>query len=163
MKHLFAPWRMKYINSSKDNKGCFICNAVSYVKDEENLVLFRGENSIVILNRYPYNSGHIMVCPKRHIKVPYELNSKEQKELMETLSKMVKVLEEVYHPGGFNIGVNIDKAAGAGEEHLHFHIVPRWVGDTNFMSVTGETRVIPENIKDTYDHIKKAIEEMSIL
>jgi ATP adenylyltransferase len=157
MKYLFAPWRTKYINAVKDKKGCFICEAVKSVDDEANLVLYRGEHTIVIMNRYPYSSGHIMVCPKRHLKFPYELTPDEQKELMETLGKMVKVLEEVYHPGGLNIGANIGKAAGAGEEHLHFHIVPRWVGDTNFMSVTGETRVIPDTLDNTYYKIREAI------
>lgn len=158
MRNLFAPWRKTYIqDANKKDRGCFICKAVSEDNDEENLVLLRGEFAIVIINRYPYNSGHVMVCPKRHVKYPYELNEMEQKEIMNFIGKMVKVLENVYKPEGFNIGVNIGKPAGAGEEHLHFHIVPRWAGDTNFITVFSETRVIPENISDTYRRIKEEL------
>jgi ATP adenylyltransferase len=98
-----------------------------------------------------------MICPKRHVKYPYELNENEQREIMQFLGIAVKVLENVYHPEGFNIGVNIGRAAGAGEEHLHFHIVPRWSGDTNFMSVFSETRVIPETVEETFKKLKEAL------
>ncbi|MGB9694863.1 MAG: HIT family protein [Caldisericaceae bacterium] len=148
---------MKYINASKEREKCFICDAVKGKDDKASLVLYRGEYTIVIMNRYPYNNGHIMVCPKRHLKFPYELSASEQGELMSIVGKMIKVLQDIYEPEGFNIGVNIGKAAGAGEEHLHFHIVPRWIGDSNFMSVTGETRVIPDSIDNTYDKIKEGI------
>lgn len=162
MKYLFAPWRMKYINSSREKERCFICNAINSSDDKENLVLLRYKDAIVIMNRYPYNTAHLMVCPVRHVKFPYELSDEESQNLMYVLSRMVKILEETYKPGGFNIGVNIGKAAGAGEEHLHFHIVPRWVGDSNFMSVTGETRVIPDSIENTYDKIKAAIKQSGL-
>ncbi|MEF3244960.1 MAG: HIT domain-containing protein [Caldisericaceae bacterium] len=158
MKNLFAPWRKTYIqNAKKQDRECFICVAANGNDDVKNLVVLRGEHAFVILNRYPYNAGHVMVCPKRHIKFPYELTEDEQKEIMFFLGKMVQILDSIYKPQGFNIGVNIGNAAGAGEEHLHFHIVPRWFGDTNFMSVVGETRVIPETIEDTYRKIKEAL------
>ncbi|BAL81549.1 HIT family protein [Caldisericum exile] len=156
MRNLFAPWRKTYIqNAHKKDRDCFICVAANSLNDEESLVVKRGNFAIIILNRYPYNSGHVMICPKRHIKFPYELNEDEQKEIMQFLGLAVKMLENVYHPEGFNIGVNIGRAAGAGEEHLHFHVVPRWGGDTNFMSVFGETRVIPETIEETYKKLKE--------
>jgi len=157
MKHLFAPWRKTYIqNAHNKDRGCFICNAANSSDDEANLVVKRGDFAIIILNRYPYNSGHVMICPKRHVKYPYELNEDEQREIMQFLGASVRVLENVYHPEGFNIGVNIGRAAGAGEEHLHFHIVPRWGGDTNFMSVFSETRVIPETVEETFKKLKEA-------
>ncbi|MFU2158413.1 MULTISPECIES: HIT family protein [Caldisericum] len=161
MRNLFAPWRKTYIqNAHKKDRDCFICVAANSSNDEENLIVKRGNFAIIILNRYPYNSGHIMICPKRHVKFPYDLNKDEQTEIMYFLGLAVKVLETVYHPEGFNIGVNIGRAAGAGEEHLHFHIVPRWGGDTNFMSVFGETRVIPEAIEETYKKLKEAFSKI---
>ena len=163
MKIIWAPWRIKYILAAKrkEKKECFICNAVKSNKDEENLVVERGEKVIVIMNRFPYNPGHIMVCPKRHVKFPYELTKEENLELMNTLSEMVKLLDRVFSPEGFNIGLNIGKVSGAGEEHLHFHIVPRWSGDTNFMPVLSETKVIPEFLLDTYKKLREAMNESS--
>lgn len=161
MKIIWAPWRIKYILSAKrkEKKGCFICDIVKSEVDEKNLVLKRGDRVIVIMNRFPYNPGHIMVCPKRHVKFPYELTDEEKLEIMNTISEMIKLLEEVLSQEGFNIGVNIGRAAGAGEEHLHFHIVPRWNGDTNFMPLFSETKVIPESLSDTYKKLKEAMNE----
>jgi len=161
MKIIWAPWRIKYILAAKrkEKKECFICDAVKSNNDEENLVVKKGNKVIVIMNRFPYNPGHIMVCPKRHVKFPYELTKEENLELMNTLSEMVKLLNKVFSPEGFNIGLNIGRVAGAGEEHLHFHIVPRWGGDTNFMPVFSETKVIPEFLLDTYKKLREAIDE----
>jgi len=159
MKNLFAPWRMKYIQNANKNNGCFICRALESENEEKTLVLYRGKYTIVLMNRYPYNPGHIMICPKKHVKYPYDLNLEESSELIEVLSKMVKVIEETLKPDGINIGVNIGKASGAGEEHLHFHIVPRWIGDTNFMPIFSETKVVPESLEDTYKKIKEGIEK----
>lgn len=159
MKILFAPWRMKYIQNAGKESGCFICNAIASSEDEKNLVLLRGKSTIVIMNRYPYNPGHIMVCPNRHIKFPYELSKEESLELIQTLSRMVKIIENTFKPNGQNIGVNIGKASGAGEEHLHFHIVPRWVGDTNFMPLLSETKVVPDSLENIYKKIKETIEK----
>lgn len=159
MRVLWAPWRIKYILSSKKKVGCFICQIINENKDDENLVLKRGSFSIIIMNRYPYNSAHLMISPLRHVKNVYELNDDEQKEIMKFLSLSQKIIEKIYNPDGFNIGVNIGKAAGAGEEHLHFHIVPRWSGDTNFMTVFSKTRVIPEDLTEIYKKLKEAFIE----
>ncbi len=107
------------------------------------------------MNRYPYNSAHLMISPLRHIKNIYELNENETEEIMKFLSLSQKIIEKLYNPDGFNIGVNIGRAAGAGEEHLHFHIVPRWFGDTNFMTLLGETRVIPDSLFEIYKKLKE--------
>lgn len=155
MRIIWAPWRIKYIKESKKKEGCFICEIINKDNDEENLVLNRTKNTIIIMNKFPYNSAHIMICPKRHIKNFYELKNEEIEEIMKLISKSQKIIEEIYKPDGFNLGVNIGKAAGAGEEHLHFHLVPRWFGDTNFMTVINETRVIPESIIEIYKKLKE--------
>ncbi|MCX8094927.1 MAG: HIT domain-containing protein [Caldisericia bacterium] len=161
MRVLWAPWRIKYILSSKKKTGCFICELVKDNKDEENLILKRGNFSIIIMNKYPYNSAHLMISPLRHIKDLYELNDDEMKEIMNFLILSQKIIEKIYKPDGYNIGVNIGRAAGAGEEHLHFHIVPRWSGDTNFMTVFGETRVIPDSLFEIYKKLKEEFIENS--
>jgi ATP adenylyltransferase len=161
MRIIWAPWRIKYIISSKKKLGCFICDIVKDIKDEENLVLKRGKYSIIIMNRYPYNTAHLMISPIRHIKNLYDLKKEELEEILEFLCLSQKIIEKVYSPDGFNIGVNIGKAAGAGEEHLHFHIVPRWFGDTNFMTIFGETRVIPDKLDEIYKKLKEAFIENS--
>lgn len=155
MRVIWAPWRIKYILSSKKKRGCFICEIINDKNDEENLVLKRGNHSIIIVNRYPYNSAHIMISPIRHIRNIYELNDDEAEEIMKFLSLIQRIIEKLYNPDGFNIGVNIGKAAGAGEEHLHFHIVPRWFGDTNFMTLFSETRVIPDSLFEIYKKLKE--------
>lgn len=161
MKIIWAPWRIKYILSSqrKNKKNCFICDIVKDKRDEENLVVKRGEKVLIIMNKFPYNPGHVMICPKRHVKFPYELTEEESLEIMKEISEMVRVIEKVLSPDGFNIGLNIGRVSGAGEEHLHFHIVPRWNGDTNFMPVLSETKVLPEFLPDTYRKIVEAINE----
>lgn len=161
MRILWAPWRIKYILSSRKKSGCFICEVVKDSKDEDNLVLKRGSYSIIIMNRYPYNPAHLMISPTRHIKNIYELNDDESNEIMKFLSLSQKIIEKLYYPDGFNIGVNIGRAAGAGEEHLHFHIVPRWFGDTNFMTLFGETRVIPDSLFEIYKKLKEGFIENS--
>ena len=161
MRIIWAPWRIKYIISSKKKLGCFICDIVKDIKDEENLVIKRGKYSIIIMNRYPYNTAHLMISPIRHIKNLYDLKKEEREEILEFLCLSQKIIEKVYLPDGFNIGVNIGKAAGAGEEHLHFHIVPRWFGDTNFMTIFGETRVIPDKLDEIYKKLKEAFIENS--
>jgi len=159
MRIIWAPWRIKYINESKKKKGCFICEIIKENKDEENLVLYRGKNTIIIMNKFPYNSSHIMISPLRHIKNFYELTDDEINEIFKLISKSQKIIENLYKPDGFNIGVNIGKASGAGEEHLHFHLVPRWFGDTNFMTVFAETRVMPESIFEIYKKLKEGFIE----
>lgn len=159
MKIIWAPWRIKYINESKRKKNCFICEIINDKRDEENLVLYRGKNTIILMNKFPYNSSHIMISPIRHIKNLYDLTQEEFEEIFQLIAKSQKIIGDLYKPDGFNLGVNIGKAAGAGEEHIHFHLVPRWFGDTNFMTVFSETRVMPESIINIYNKLKEAFIE----
>lgn len=137
-------------------KTCFFCQAVHQANDTANLVIFRGERAFVILNRYPYTSGHLMVVPYDHLPSITQLEPSTRSELMELLNKAEQVVGNVYHPDGFNLGANIGEVGGAGVPgHVHFHLVPRWAGDTNFMSSIGETRVMPEDLAQTYQRIKE--------
>lgn len=155
---LWAPWRMEYILSAKDEKNprCIFCDRHPYPeKDYENLILYRGNTGFVIMNRFPYNSGHLMVVPYRHSGDLAALESAEKLELMEMIQLSVEVLNEVMQPHGYNVGMNLGRVAGAGvEDHLHYHIVPRWNGDTNFMPVIGNTKVISEALEKTYAKLK---------
>lgn len=151
MKTIWAPWRIEYIRSKKPT-GCIFCLDDRGDRDRENLVLLRSPLSFVMLNRYPYSNGHLLVAPRRHMPTLDELTSEEVLDLYKLLNLSCKVLNRAAEPQGFNIGINLGKAAGAGvEEHLHLHVVPRWNGDTNFMSVIGDLRVMPENLMTTYD------------
>lgn len=155
---IFAPWRSEYILSGdKKDDGCIFCEYPKQDKDEENLIVFRGKLCFVIMNRYPYSAGHLMVIPYRHLHNFAELTAEELTELMQLAQKAVSVLTQVMSPHGFNLGMNIGKVAGAGiDQHLHLHIVPRWNGDTNFMPVVGDTRVISEALEAAYSRIKAA-------
>lgn len=148
---LWAPWRIDYIRGEKEG-ACFLCRIFAEKNDRENLLLHRGKTCAVLMNRFPYNSGHLMVAPFRHIAGLDELTSEEILEMAALTARAVIVLREVMNPQGFNIGYNLGEAAGAGlKDHLHQHIVPRWSGDTNFMPVLGGPRVIPEALEATYD------------
>ena len=156
MNHLWSPWRMKYIENSEQEEGCVFCNAQTKEDSEANLIAFRGQRAFVILNLYPYTSGHLMVIPIEHIATFEELTSATRAEMIELTSQCMSVLRKTYNPQGFNMGANIGEAAGAGVPgHVHIHIVPRWGGDTNFMSSLGETRVLPESIEDTYKRVRE--------
>jgi len=156
LKHLWAPWRMEYILKEK-NKGCIFCEIPKENQDKENYVLYRGKFCFVILNTYPYNNGHIMISPYDQIKNLEELNRDTINELMSLCQKSISVLKEKMNPQGFNIGANIGKVGGAGIlEHVHLHIVPRWQGDTNFMPVISDTKVMPQYLSETYDLLKAA-------
>ena len=159
MKILWAPWRMRYIRSCSKDSGCFLCRALSEDRDEENLILLRGEKSFIIMNRYPYNNGHLMIAPKRHVGDLLQLSDGELVEMAEMVKLAIKALKSEYNPDGFNIGLNLGRAAGAGlEDHLHIHVIPRWVGDTNFMPIISETKTIPELLTDSYSRLKKYFE-----
>jgi ATP adenylyltransferase len=148
---LWAPWRIEYIRSEKDN-GCFLCDLFADTKDRENLLLLRGDTCAIVMNRYPYTSGHLMVAPYRHVAELADLTDEEAQELHKLTVKATAVLRELMNPEGFNIGINLGAAAGAGlKDHLHRHIVPRWVGDTNFMPVLSGSHVMPESLLATYD------------
>lgn len=153
MKRLWAPWRIDYILDEK-SKECIFCAAQGQENERGSLILYRSHLSLVMLNRYPYTNGHLMVAPFRHTADLNELSSDEVIDLFDAVRLCKNVLQEAASPQGFNIGINLGKAAGAGvDEHLHIHIVPRWNGDTNFMSVIDDVRVMPENLACTYDRL----------
>lgn len=155
MNYLWSPWRMKYIQENKKEAGCVFCKVQDMPDNEENLIVFRGEFSYVIMNRFPYTSGHVLVIPYLHENNLEVLDAATRAEMMELVSKTMGVLRNIYRPQGFNFGANIGSAAGAGiAPHVHLHIVPRWNGDTNFMSSLGETRVLPEALEVTYRRMR---------
>ena len=153
MERVWAPWRMDYILDEKPN-GCIFCLDERADQDRQNLVLLRTPLSLVMLNRYPYTNGHLMVAPRRHTADMDSLSDGEMLDLFRTVRLCRSVLEEEASPQGFNIGLNLGRAAGAGiEDHLHVHIVPRWNGDTNFMTVVADVRVVPEGLLTAYDRL----------
>jgi ATP adenylyltransferase len=159
VKVLWAPWRMEYI-LSEGEQGCFICDLAQAEPSRENLLLYRNEHAMVLMNKYPYNNGHILVAPIAHTSDLSELTDPEYFETMKLFRFGLKALENLMAPEGFNGGLNLGKTAGAGlEEHVHFHIVPRWHGDTNFMPVISDLRVIPEAIRETYSSLKPLFED----
>ena len=150
---------MEYMDQHDKIDGCVLCNAQTLPDGPENLIAFRGERAFVILNLYPYTSGHLMVVPFEHKPNLEELDEPTRAEMMELSSRCMSVLRELYNPDGFNMGANIGEAAGAGAVgHVHIHIVPRWVGDTSFMSTLGGTRVLPEALADTYKRVREAFQ-----
>lgn len=155
MKYLWAPWRMDYILKEK-RKECIFCLRPKRERDREDLILYRGRQAFVMMNKYPYNNGHLMVVPHRHCTDLESLSNTETNELMHLLKVSIQVLKSSLFPHGFNIGLNVGKAGGAGEDHLHFHIVPRWSGDTNFMPILGETKIVPEYLANTYEKLHAA-------
>lgn len=160
MKRLWAAWRMKYITNAEQETGCIFCNALAKADDSQNLVILRRERAFVILNKYPYTSGHLMVAPFAHQPSLELLDPASRAEMMELVSQCITALRQVYNPQGFNLGANIGQAAGAGVPgHVHIHIVPRWNGDTNFMSTVGEVRVLPESLEETYRRVSQALQE----
>jgi ATP adenylyltransferase len=147
---LWAPWRIEYITNPKE-EGCFFCQYPRENDDQKRLILYRGKHSFVIMNYYPYNNGHLMIAPYQHTSELAELTAQERLEIFTLLDKAVTILRETMQAEGFNIGLNLGAVAGAGvKDHLHFHIVPRWQGDTNFMPVLGHTKVISEGLRETY-------------
>ncbi len=160
MQRMYSPWRSKYINSFSEPSGgeCILCKAPSENDDDKNLILLRGKYSYVIMNLYPYNSGHLMIVPFRHIGNLTNLTNEEFLEIFQFLKLMSDALYKTMKPDGFNIGSNIGRSAGAGiDEHIHFHIVPRWNGDTNFMPVLADTKLISEDMRETYKKLRDAI------
>lgn len=149
---------MEYINKANEGQGCFLCDKPRENSDSSNLILYRGKSNFIILNSYPYNTGHLMVAPYRHLGHPSLLNEVEAKEHLEMIILGLKVLTAAMKPEGFNIGMNLGRAAGAGvADHIHTHIVPRWQGDTNFMPVIGGTKVLPEMLAATYEKLKQSL------
>lgn len=157
MEQLWSPWRMQYIQNHAPAEGCIFCSAWQEPDNDEKLVIQQTPHAVVMLNRYPYTNGHLMVAPRMHTAVLAALSEDVSAEIMRLLTHAEQVLGKLYHPEGFNIGMNIGSAAGAGvADHLHFHMLPRWAGDTNFMTTTANTRVLPEALEDTLKKIRSA-------
>jgi ATP adenylyltransferase len=156
MRYIWAPWRMTYIKGEVEEDGCLFCNRLKQKDGPDNLVLHRGRQAYVILNRYPYTNGHVMVVPFEHKPSIEDLSHETLSELMELTSQALRALREQYDAQNFNIGINIGESAGAGVvDHVHIHIVPRWSGDTNFMTTTATTRVLPESLEETYECLRR--------
>ncbi|MDQ7849612.1 MAG: HIT domain-containing protein, partial [Armatimonadota bacterium] len=157
MKALWAPWRSGYVMGPRE-EGCFLCAAPAAGDDRGRRIVHRSRRVYVILNSFPYNSGHVMVAPLRHVARPQDLDEEERLDLMDTLVLVMQALQAALQPEGFNVGLNLGRAAGAGvEQHLHLHVVPRWVGDTNFMPVLADTKVLPEHLDVTYEKLRQAL------
>ncbi len=153
MERLWTPWRMAYIKDAGRMEGCIFCElpAMDAANDPETLILSRGERAFIIMNKFPYNSGHLMVAAYRHCADYADLTAEEHAEMATLTARCVRALQAAYGPEGFNIGVNQGRAAGAGiADHLHMHIVPRWAGDTNYMTTIAQTKVLPESLEETY-------------
>ncbi len=166
MKRLFSPWRSQYISTFKDEKklksGCLFCRIAKDPSDAENLVVTRNRHCFVVMNRYPYNSGHLMIVPYKHISQFGDLTNEEYADVMEATSQMITALEKVSNPQGFNFGANLGRVAGAGiDQHIHFHLVPRWNGDTNFMPTLAEVKLVSEDTKTICEGLRKAVERQS--
>jgi ATP adenylyltransferase len=154
MDRLWTPWRFEYIRNADQETACVFCRMIEEHRDEANLLLFRGRASYVILNLFPYTSGHLLIVANRHISSLSDASSEELHEIIELGRLSESALRQEYHPDGFNMGFNIGRAAGAGvEHHLHMHVLPRWAGDSNFVSVVGETRVLPEELPATFQRL----------
>jgi ATP adenylyltransferase len=160
LNKIWAPWRIRYITQKK-KKGCLFCGAYRNKKnDKNNFVVYRSSKCFVLLNIFPYNNGHLMVALNRHIFSLEKVDEEEFLDINKTIIKMIKILKKILKPQGFNVGINIGKIAGAGiEGHLHFHIVPRWLGDTNFMPVLSNTKVISQSLRELYNQLKKCLQE----
>ena len=158
LDYLWSPWRYKYIAAGGKEEGCVFCAAVAANDDARTHIIFRGEKNFIILNRYPYTTGHVMIVPYAHVGDLQAADPAALAEMMQLAQKMEAALEATYHPQGYNLGMNVGRAAGAGVEgHIHLHVLPRWSGDSNFMTTVAETRVEPEDLETTYEKLHKAI------
>lgn len=155
MKYIAAPWREAYVRSVHDMKGCIFCRACAVKDDGEAYILYRGHHSFILLNKFPYLSGHLMIAPYKHLasfgRSPKELSD----EISDLLKMSLAILQKSYRPQGFNLGMNLGRSAGAGVvDHFHFHIIPRWTGDSNFMPIVGQTKVVIEDLPTTYGRLR---------
>ncbi len=155
MDYLWTPWRYQYVSTADKKPECVLCEKLKTTDDRSELIIYRGEHCYVMLNLFPYTSGHVMVSPYAHVDRLAKLEDAASRELIALTQRTEKALEELYHPDGVNIGMNIGKAAGAGVAgHIHMHVLPRWMADANFMTVVGETRVLPELLEITWERLK---------
>jgi len=158
MDYLWTPWRYRYIADAAKDTGCIFCDAVAANDDAKTQIVHRGTSCFVILNRYPYTSGHLMVVPYAHVADLGAADPEMLSEMMRIAQRVQEALQKIYRPDGYNLGMNLGRAAGAGVTgHLHMHVLPRWAGDANFMTVIGETRVEPEELATTYEKLRKAL------
>ena len=163
MKPIWAPWRMAYIEGGAKEPGCIFCDKLKSADARTSLLLTQTDHSLIMLNKYPYNSGHLLLAPKRHTNEVSALSREEYQDLCAALRSSVAVVLEALKPGGVNLGMNLGRCAGAGvEDHLHWHVVPRWEGDTNFMPVVGETKVISQHLLDSYDRLSPFFKDFSV-
>ncbi|MBM3314631.1 HIT domain-containing protein [candidate division WOR-3 bacterium] len=165
MKRLWAPWRAEYIycaegRPSSDRRHCLFCRLAAERRDRQNLILQRGRLAFVVMNRFPYNNGHVMMAPYRHVATFEKLTAAEGGELLVMLGRLTAALRRAFRPDGFNVGANLGRVAGAGVAgHVHLHVVPRWDGDTNFMPLLAETKVVSEHLQTTYERLKDAMQK----
>lgn len=158
---LWAPWRLEYIETADQPKGCIFCITSKDSEDRKNLIVYRGNTAFVILNRFPYNNGHVMIAPYTHTSEFSSLSDPEKLELIDLLILTKEALSLVMNPQGFNVGINLGRSAGAGiEDHLHIHVVPRWNGDTNFMPILANTKVIPESLDQTWLKLNEGFQKL---
>lgn len=161
MKYILAPWRKEYILRACDMNECIFCSALKATNDNESFILYRGDHNFIILNKFPYTPGHLMIAPYRHLDSMEKSNQEESYELMVLLQRCLKILRKKYNPHGFNTGMNIGRSAGAGVvDHYHLHIIPRWTGDSNFMPLIGKTKVVIEDLKTTYKQLLPLFKEV---
>jgi ATP adenylyltransferase len=158
---IFSPWRYEYVSAGAGGDDCVFCRIIASTQDQENLVIRRAEHNLVVLNRYPYTTGHLMIAPLRHLADPCEATPEELNEMTALSGEALRILRQVFNPEGFNLGMNIGRVAGAGvERHFHMHVVPRWGGDTSFVTLTGGARIIPQSLDDSYKLLKAPFEEL---
>ena len=158
MDYLWTPWRYRYMADASKEQGCIFCSALAADDDQKTLVVLRARDNFVILNRYPYTSGHVMIVPFAHVAELGAVAPETLAEMMQLAQRVQSALESTYHPQGYNLGMNLGRAAGAGVlGHLHLHVLPRWAGDANFMTTIGETRVEPEDLSTTYEKLRSAL------
>lgn len=159
MKQLWAPWRLAFIEKASRLSGCIFCKKPALKEDDKSFILWRGRHAYALMNIYPYNNGHLLIAPYRHIATLEELPQPVLLDMLQLVQRSLKAIRKAYAPEGFNLGVNQGRAAGAGiEHHIHLHIVPRWGADTNFMPLLGETRVLPQHLKASYARLKAAFD-----
>lgn len=159
MDYIWTPWRYRYVADASKDSRCIFCDALDAGDDRRMLIVLRGAKNFVILNRYPYTSGHVMVVPYVHVANLADTEPETLAEMMQMAQRIERALGNTYHPQGYNLGMNLGRAAGAGVTgHIHLHVLPRWAGDANFMTVTGETRVEPEELSVTFERLRKALE-----
>ena len=162
-ERLWSPWRMEYIRGPKEN-GCIFCEKSKSDLDRDNLVLYRGKESFILMNLYPYNNSHLLISPYQHVDTPIKLGSDVHSEIMTLVNESIRIMGKVLNAEGFNFGANIGAVSGAGiKDHVHFHVVPRWKGDTNFMPVIGHTKVMVEGLLESYDELKPHFEKIKLI